>query len=407
MRNDYLAFLDQRADQYGVPRDVARAMVQQESGFNPNAVSPAGAMGLMQLMPATARELGVRNPMDPYENMDGGLRYAAQQMQKYGVAGGLAAYNGGPGNWEKRGQNLNAMMPETQNYVNKIMANANGGEMNPLLNSLNAYGAVGDLRAQQVDPAIMAQIQQDKNLKASFLPLAIGAAMSSNDGAKNFGDAVLPMAMQGINPKQLKYGQILDDGTYITDVDSGTDAAMMKAMMNPGKALPSAAINEITAKDKLASQLGGITAQFKDDYSGLTPSETLGGVENWLGRAGIGTQGMKDQANWWQQYQDYSNQILRELSGAAVTLPEAERFKKANIYPGMSPDMIRERLRQQQEIADQAYSKLVQNYGRGGYNVQDFPVKAAPQIGNSPNTATGRPTGELTDEQILKQYGLR
>ena len=91
MKNEYLAFLDQRADQYGVPREVARAMVQQESGWNPAAVSPAGAMGMMQLMPATARELGVRNPMDPYENMDGGLRYAAQQMQKYGIAGGLAA----------------------------------------------------------------------------------------------------------------------------------------------------------------------------------------------------------------------------------------------------------------------------------------------------------------------------
>ena len=110
MANAYLAFLDQKADQYGIPREYARAVMHQESRGNPNAVSPVGAQGLMQIMPGTARDLGI-DPRDPYQNMEGGVRYLAENAKKYGLTGALADKNGGTGRWEKAGADL-ALRPQ-------------------------------------------------------------------------------------------------------------------------------------------------------------------------------------------------------------------------------------------------------------------------------------------------------
>lgn len=111
------------ARKHGVPADLVLAVIQQESGFNPNAVSGAGAQGLMQLMPPTARELGVKNPFNPVENMEGGIRYLRQQLDRFdgNVQLALAAYNAGAGNVLK----YNGIPPfaETQKYVKNILAN--------------------------------------------------------------------------------------------------------------------------------------------------------------------------------------------------------------------------------------------------------------------------------------------
>jgi soluble lytic murein transglycosylase-like protein len=109
------------ATRFGVDRNLVDAIAWQESRYNPRALSTAGAMGVMQLMPGTARQLGVRNPQDVEQNVVGGTAYLRQQLERFGnnVPLALAAYNAGPGAVMKYG----GIPPyrETQDYVRQIM----------------------------------------------------------------------------------------------------------------------------------------------------------------------------------------------------------------------------------------------------------------------------------------------
>ena len=141
---------DKAAKKYGIPVNLLKAIGRQESNFNPKAQSHCGAQGIMQLMPATAKGLGVKDSFDPEQNIMAGAKYIAAKIEKYdgNVKLALAAYNAGSGNVAKYG----GIPPfkETQNYVKKVMGYYNQGDVkisdkyNYASNSKSADNLVSD-----------------------------------------------------------------------------------------------------------------------------------------------------------------------------------------------------------------------------------------------------------------------
>lgn len=122
-KNQILDLVSKISEKYDMDENLINAVIRQESGFKTDAVSSAGAKGLMQLMPQTAKALGVKDAFNPVQNIEGGVKYLKNMMDKYNgnIILALAAYNAGPGNVDK----YNGVPPfkETQNYVKNILAN--------------------------------------------------------------------------------------------------------------------------------------------------------------------------------------------------------------------------------------------------------------------------------------------
>lgn len=117
----WMSVIEEKANRYGVDPALVAAVMTQESGGNARAVSPVGAIGLMQLMPETAKGLGVKNPFEPVENIEGGAKYLASLLRQFdgNLIFAVAAYNAGPG--AVRMYNGVPPYEETQTYVRKVL----------------------------------------------------------------------------------------------------------------------------------------------------------------------------------------------------------------------------------------------------------------------------------------------
>jgi len=158
----YAGIISSACDRHGVDPSLVRAIVKVESDFNPYALSRKGAMGLMQLMPQTALVMNVRNTFNPYENIDGGVKYLRYLIDRYegNLSLALAAYNSGETAVKKWG--TVPPFPETQNYVQRILKlyNGTGSAITPHYTIYVGYGEDGALLLTD-DP----HKHKDKNLK--------------------------------------------------------------------------------------------------------------------------------------------------------------------------------------------------------------------------------------------------
>jgi soluble lytic murein transglycosylase-like protein len=143
--------IGEHASRSGIREGLVRAVIQVESGFNPHAVSNKGAMGLMQLMPATARQFGVVNPFDPAQNIRGGVSYLRQLLDRYknDETLALAAYNAGPGAVDRSGQ---AVPPyrETRDYVSRVSGIAGERAAPPRVTGTRIYRTVEVIDGREI-----------------------------------------------------------------------------------------------------------------------------------------------------------------------------------------------------------------------------------------------------------------
>jgi soluble lytic murein transglycosylase-like protein len=228
--NPYVAEATRLAKEYGLPENIFLALIHQESRFDANALSPAGAIGLTQLMPGTASDMGV-DPRDPMQNLEGGARYLAQQYKAFGEWPlALAAYNAGPSRVRKAG-NVIPNNKETQNYVPTVLHNAGvaGYADGGLIALARKYADGGSVsRAAQVyDPAVIAAIAASITEPQGY---AEGGS-AGNVGHASEWDRYLPRdlpdsafnsAEQNPENRHLNYQYLLDKGAIrITQPGSG------------------------------------------------------------------------------------------------------------------------------------------------------------------------------------------
>lgn len=250
---DYTQLVRQTAQKYGVDPNLAQAVMFQESNSNPNAVSPKGASGLMQLMPDTAKELGV-DPRDPIQNIDGGVRYLKKQIDAYGVPGGLAAYNAGAGRLQQSGYNFNNLPAETRDYVPNIMNRAaliaqGGGRMSETPSyDMNAYMSAFDKAKAAKDDAAVQEI--GAGLQKQF--------SSALERAKAAGD---DNAVKEISALAGRY-------TITPASTQSTDATAPVTPTAPRKVTNESLLSDpqwIASAKQINKELGG--APFRDDKS--------------------------------------------------------------------------------------------------------------------------------------------
>jgi hypothetical protein len=237
-----------KAQQYGVDPRLVRAVVQQESSFNPKAVSPVGAKGLMQLMPGTAADQGVADPFDPVQNIDGGVRYLAQQLKANGgnVERALAAYNWGPGNLAKNG--MDKLPKETRDYIAKITANMGDRDV-PI------PGAIQDeaVRTPEAQPNVASDSGMVNAAARTLGGLKQGMFTDINDAATQVLGSVLPESVQ----RHLTYSG-LPINEDIAQRENQYEA--QRKQLGGGDFDPSRLVGNIVSPASQAAGVGGMPA---------------------------------------------------------------------------------------------------------------------------------------------------
>lgn len=220
--SDYDDVFDSAAKEWNVDPDMLRAVATQESGGDPNAKSKAGASGLMQIMPGTAKDLGVTNPRDPVQSIYGGAKYLSQLLDKYGKPEtALAAYNAGPQRVDDALAGRGTLPAETQAYVPAVAAH---------YKSITAAAQPATAPVQPSPQAAPAQAKPNLSdmSDADFLKATMGAPAEEPDDSflKRTGGQVTPpteAAVPGTPAQTDKEGFITAPGTPATPAQSANE----------------------------------------------------------------------------------------------------------------------------------------------------------------------------------------
>jgi muramidase (phage lysozyme) len=317
------------------------------------------------------------------------------------------------------GANMNNQTTVTS--PERISVNVNNSTMlpNTMAALLGRYPGLinpgGEFRSQDaaaVAPEAIKSLQDVREVKARMLPIAMGALMSGNRGANQFGQAMINPAMSSLENTRMQNGQITPDGQYITDVDSSALMRNLAGLSNNsnGARLPAGEITKTGAEISDFSTFSHLSKVFQPSFSGSTPFEAVGNAENWIGKKF--DLGKKEQAEFWMTYQGLINKVRNREFGSALTETERAEFEKAIVRPGMNEDVIRRYIDRQKQLLQSAVERQVLMFKGSGYDTRGIEmglnsVSNPPQITNTPNTsAPPKPGGKnLSDEELDKLYG--
>jgi muramidase (phage lysozyme) len=301
----------------------------------------------------------------------------------------------------------------------QVNVNVNNQTMLPAAMAalLGRYAAPGgDFRsqdAQAIAPEAIQSIQNMRETKAKMLPIAMGALMSSNTGANNFGQSMIGPAMTALDPLKMQNGLVTPDGQYITDVDNSSYMRNL-ASMGKGSDGRTISVGELSKfNDKLGTyaQLDSLSKDFKDDFTTSLPFEAVGDAQNMIGKK-LGL-GYEKQANFWMGYQETINKIRNEMFGSALTETERGEFEKAIVRPGMDAKTIRFNITRQSQIVKSALERQSLIFKDSGYDTRGMNAgldrATNVQISNVPDAGGSGGNSEsmkpLSDEELDKKYG--
>ena len=319
---DLNSIFEEAASTFGVSVNLLKSIARAESNFNPNAVSHAGAVGIMQLMPATAASLGVSNSYDPRENIMGGAKLISQLLSKYNgnTSLALAAYNAGSGNVDKYG----GIPPftETQNYVKKVLSYMNAEVKSSVSDTISNFLASNNVSSETVDLLVSliklvkeettssdaATVKPEDTMTATVVdgshivdPAGTSASGTGNTGNADSGSADLSGNV--LNTPSTDAGAISSDtpandttdGTASTpSADTGTDSsdssqASTDSANNSGT--PTDTTGSTTVPTNSADNSGDSTSSVTNaptdsdaatdtvtDSSGSTPTDSTGSI---------------------------------------------------------------------------------------------------------------------------------
>lgn len=329
------------AEEFDLPPNLIAAMMKKESNNNPNAVSHKGASGLMQLMPDTAKSLGVTDINDVGQNIRGGAKYLRQMLDKYGdIPTALAAYNAGPGNVDKYGGKI-PPFGETQDYVKTIMANFDQGE--------KFYNR----DAQSVSDTILESWRARANAKKGTTNENIDQEVKNATRQLDQKDTELSLEQEANNLKFLDIqAKLKTDGKTTTQKD--LDAAAQQTVEMLDEFGGEEAFNNVDFSDSKnynkayrhmvrIEKLEG-TQLSESDKKAITDTRVLLALGDPASNVGIDETGVFD-ANWAKMkkymsdeiggteatsaYNAFRNSVRNALFGSALTAAEIESFNDA------------------------------------------------------------------------------